>query len=160
MRNPALLINALALGVLIYSFSKDRSRTRQGLRIAHQAIGRLLPMMVGILLVVALIMGFIDEQFISSWLGSARNGWNIVIAALLGSVLMIPSLVGFPLAASLLLKGASLTAIATFITTLTMIGVVTLPLEIKEMGTRFALLRNGLSLIIAVVIGLLIGVLL
>jgi len=160
MRSPAIIINILALGVLIYSFFKDRAKTRQGLRIAYRAIGRLLPMMVNILLMVALIMGFIDKQFISSWLGSAQNGWNIVIAALLGSVLMIPSLVGFPLAASLLLKGASLTAIATFITTLTMIGVVTLPLEIKEMGGRFALLRNGLSLIVAVVIGLLIGVLL
>ncbi len=160
MSRATLMINALALAVLIYSFFKDRSKTRQGLRIAYRTIGRLLPMMVGILLVVALIMGFIDKQFISSWLGSARNGWNVVIAALLGSVLMIPSIVGFPLAASLLLKGASMTAIATFITTLTMIGVVTLPLEIKEMGRHFALLRNGLSLIIAVVIGLLIGALL
>ena len=47
-----------------------------------------------------------------------------------------------------------------FITTLTMIGVVTLPLEIKELGKKMALLRNGLSFIIAIVIALIMGVIL
>ena len=50
--------------------------------------------------------------------------------------------------------------LATFITTLTMIGMVTLPLEIKKLGKKFALLRNGLSFIIAIIIALIMGVLL
>jgi hypothetical protein len=41
-----------------------------------------------------------------------------------------------------------------------MIGVVTLPLEIKELGRRFALLRNGLGVLAALVIALLMGVIL
>jgi len=41
-----------------------------------------------------------------------------------------------------------------------MIGFVTLPLEIKILGKRFALLRNVLSFAIAILIGLLMGVLL
>jgi hypothetical protein len=44
-----------------------------------------------------------------------------------------------------------------FITTLTMIGVVTLPLAIKEPGKEMSFLRNGLSFIIAIAIALIIG---
>lgn len=72
----------------------------------------------------------------------------------------IPSLIAFPLAASLLKNGASITAVAAFITTLTMIGTITLPLEIKELGKKVALLRNGLSFIVAIVIALIMGVIL
>jgi len=41
-----------------------------------------------------------------------------------------------------------------------MIGIVTLPLEIKELGQKIALLRNGLSFIVALAIALIIGVVL
>lgn len=159
MHNTALLINLLAAAALTVSALKDRHKTRQGLVIAYKTFFRILPTVLLVLMLVALIMGFINKQLVSEWLGDSRNGLNVLIAAFLGSVLMIPSIVGFPLAASLLQKGASLMAVGTFITTLTMIGFVTLPLEIKELGRRFAIWRNGLSLLIAVVIGMLIGVL-
>jgi len=85
----------------------------------------------------------------------------VLIAAVLGSVLFIPAIIAFPLAKSLLDMGAGIMAMAAFITTLTMIGFVFLPVEIKELGTRFALLRNGLSfvtaLLIAVIMGLVLG---
>jgi hypothetical protein len=48
--------------------------------------------------------------------------------------------------------------IAVFITTLTMVGFMTLPMEISIMGKRFTLLRNVLSIIAALIIGLLVGV--
>jgi uncharacterized membrane protein YraQ (UPF0718 family) len=79
--------------------------------------------------------------------------------ALKGAILMIPSLVAFPLTASLVNSGASISVAAAFITTLTMIGFVTLPMEIKELGKRLTLLRNGISFIIAIGIALIMGVL-
>jgi len=44
--------------------------------------------------------------------------------------------------------------VAVFITTLTMIGVVTLPVKVRELGKRLAILRNCLSFFIAIVIGI------
>ena len=159
MNNTTILINLLAVTTLIVSALKDRHKTRQGLVIAYKTFFRILPMVLLVLMLVALIMGFINKQLISAWLGDSQGGLNVLIAAFLGSILMIPSIVGFPFAASKIKKGASLMAIGTFITTLTMIGFVTLPLEIKELGRRFAIWRNGLSLLIAIIIGILIGVL-
>ncbi len=56
--------------------------------------------------------------------------------------------------------GASVSIIAAFITTLTMIGVVTLPLEVRELGWRFAALRNGLSFVGALLIAVVMGMIL
>jgi len=81
-------------------------------------------------------------------------------AAVLGAVTLIPALISFPLAASLLRSGATVTTIAAFITTLVMVGFVTAPMEIKALGKKFTLLRNGLSFIAALIIAGLMGVIL
>ncbi|OFX26030.1 MAG: hypothetical protein A2041_08450 [Bacteroidetes bacterium GWA2_31_9b] len=47
--------------------------------------------------------------------------------------------------------------IGVFITTLMMVGILTLPLEIKYFGARVAVLRNILYFIGAIVIGIVIG---
>jgi len=72
----------------------------------------------------------------------------------------IPALLSFPLASSILENGASVTAVVAFITTLTMIGMITLPLEIKMLGKQIALLRNGISFVIAILIAFIIGMIL
>ena len=46
---------------------------------------------------------------------------GVLLIAFLGAILYIPALIAFPLAASLLKKGALITIIDDFITTLTMI---------------------------------------
>ena len=60
----------------------------------------------------------------------------------------------------LLKQGASYSTVAVFMTTLMMVGVVTLPLEIKYFGKKVAILRNLLNLLAAIVIGILIGIIL
>jgi uncharacterized membrane protein YraQ (UPF0718 family) len=73
---------------------------------------------------------------------------------------LIPALISFPLAASLLRSGATVTTIAAFITTLVMVGFVTAPMEVKALGRKFTLLRNGLSFVAALIIAGLMGVIL
>jgi len=151
-------INALALVFLAVSFFKDRAKTAQALRSALRSGGGLAPTLLGILVVIGLIMGFVTSATIGRILGEGSGMMGVLTAALLGSVLHIPSLVSFPLGGSLLRGGASVTVIAVFITTLTMVGFMTLPMEISILGKRFTLLRNVLSIIAALIIGLLVGV--
>jgi uncharacterized membrane protein YraQ (UPF0718 family) len=54
----------------------------------------------------------------------------------------------------LIKNGASYPVIAVFITTLMMVGIVTLPLEKKFFGSKVAFTRNLLSFIGALIIGL------
>jgi len=152
-----LSINAIAVACVIVSLVKDRQKTVQAFRAAWRSGVSLAPTLLGILVLIGLLLGFVPAETIGRVVGEGSGVTGVLTAALLGSVLHIPSLVSFPLGGSLIAAGASATVVAVFITTLTMVGFVTLPMEIRVLGKRFTLLRNGLSLVAAVIIGVLVG---
>jgi len=112
---------------------------------------------IATVILIGLILGFVSKDQISEVIGKQAGLKGVLTVALLGAVLHIPSIISFPLAASLLRVGASVTSVAVFITTLTMIGIATLPIEVRELGRKFAVLRNSLSFLIAILIGLIMG---
>ncbi len=147
----------VALG---YSVSRDRRKTGMAFRVGQKALIMMLPGLVAVVGLVGLIVGLVPPAVIERYLGQGSGLGGTLAAAIVGAVTLIPSLVAFPLAASLLESGATVMTIAAFITTLTMVGVVTAPLEIKELGRRFTLIRNGLAFVFAMVIAALMGVIL
>lgn len=155
----AVIINIVTLSILIYTLIKDKNKAKKAVINALVKFLNLLPMMLIIIVMIGLIFGFIPPELIKTYLGSDRNILEVVAAALFGAITMIPSLVALPLAGSLIEAGASYTPIAAFITTLTMVGFVTLPVELKEMGKKLTVLRNVFAFIFAIIISLLIGVL-
>ncbi|WP_135389033.1 permease [Methanolobus halotolerans] len=105
---------------------------------------------------IGLLLGFIPPAQVSMFIGEQSGIGDVLLVAVMGSFLHIPALIAFPLIASLLNAGATVATAAAFITTLTMVGMVTLPLEIREMGRKMALLRNnGISFCIAIMIAVL-----
>jgi len=160
MSATVIIINLFALVCLAVALIRDRRRTTQSLLVAVKSFIRILPTVLLIIVLIGLLLAFVPPATVSRFIGTQAGFGGILLVAVLGAVLHIPALVSFPLAASLLQSGAMVAAVAAFITTLTMIGVVTLPLEIRELGRKMALLRNGLSFIIAVGIALIMGVIL
>ncbi len=160
MSVTAIFINVFALASLIYAFYRDKEKGIQSLKNAVKSFFRILPTVLIIIIAIGLILGFIPPEKISRFVGEQSGIFGVLLVGAVGSVLHIPALIAFPLGASMLDSGATVTAVAAFITTLTMIGVVTLPMEIKVLGKKFALLRNGISFVIAIIIALLIGVIL
>ena len=158
--NTAIMINLFAFACLFISFHKNKEKTKQSLKVAIKSFIRVLPLVFIIIIFIGLLLGFVPQSQISRFVGEQAGFRGVLVVALLGSVLHIPSLISFPLASSLLESGASITSVAVFITTLTMIGVVTLPLEIKVLGKKMALLRNGISFVIAIIIALIMAAIL
>jgi len=157
MNSTAVFINIFSLIFLLVAFFKDRGKTKQALKVAIKSFFKILPTVLYIIVLIGLLLCFVPSSKISTIIGEQSGLSGVLIVALLGSVMHIPSLISFPLAASVLENGASIVAVAAFITTLTMIGLFTLPLEIKELGKKVAILRNGLSFIFAVIIALIMG---
>lgn len=160
MNTTAAAINLLALICLTASFFKDREKTVKSLKVAAKSFLNILPMVFIVIILIGLLIGFVPPEKIFGILGEKTGIMGLINAAVIGSIIHIPAIIAFPLTASLLQEGASLIAAAGFITTLTMIGTVTLPLEIKELGAKFALLRNILSFVAAVLIAILMGIIL
>ena len=155
-----IVLYVLAGGLLLLSFLKDRQKTKGALKKAWKAFENILPQFLAILVIIGLSLAFIEPEVISSLLGRESGGWGVLIAGVIGSVTLIPGFVAFPLAAALLQSGAGIPQIAAFVSTLMMVGVVTLPAEFKVMGKKPALLRNGLALIFSFVVAGVMGVVL
>lgn len=152
-----LLIFTLAAVVL--SFAADRKKTLSGLRTALRMFVNLLPPFLTVLAGVALVLALLPKETISALMGEKAGVYGYVIAALLGTVALIPGFVAYPLSAVLVSNGVSYPVIAVFITTLMMVGIVTLPLERKYFGWKVAAARNLFCFAGALLIGALIAVL-
>jgi len=117
----------------------------------------ILPALLNILIFVSIVLYLIPNETIVRLLGKNSGFLGIVIAAIIGSISLIPGFISYPLASILLKSGVAYGVIAVFITTLMMVGIITLPLEAKYFGMKTALMRNGLSFVGAIIIGLLMG---
>ena len=160
MNITVIVINGIAIISLLIAFVKDRKKAMKSLKIAGKSFLKILPTILVIIIFIGLFLGFVSSRDISKFIGDQSGFIGMLLVGAAGAVIYIPSLLSFPLAASLLESGASISAVAAFITTLTMIGVITLPIEIKEMGKEIAFLRNGLSFVIAIIIALIMGAIL
>jgi len=118
----------------------------------------LLPSLLTVLALVSVFLYLVPDETIILLLGSKSGAMGIAIAAMVGSIALIPAFIAFPIAKILMVKGVSYPVVAVFITTLIMVGVLTLPIEIKYFGKKAALMRNGLSFFGALIVGLLIGI--
>ncbi len=160
MSVTALIINGFAGSALLAAFLRDPPGARKALLIALRAFVGMVPMVLAIILLIGLLLGLVPPETVARLIGSESGIAGILLATAIGAVLFVPALVAFPLAGSLLTGGASVGAVAAFITSLTMIGTVTLPIEVRELGFKFTVVRNGLGILFALVIAILMGVIL
>jgi len=152
-----LILVSITLIALVASFLKDYSKTIVGVRKGIKMFINILPAMLNILILVSVFLYLVPGETLARLLGKDSGFTGMSIAALIGSVSLIPGFISYPLAAILLKSGVGYNVIAIFITTLMMVGVLTLPLEAKYFGMRVAILRNVFSFIGALIIGLLVG---
>lgn len=160
MSVTALVVNLVAAAALIVAIIKNPARTKQAIKVALRSLAGMAPMVLIIVVLIGMLMGFVPREFIGKAVGGESGFLGVLISAVFGAVMFIPSLLAFPLAESLLESGAALSSVAAFITSLTMIGMVSLPMEIKELGGKMTLLRNGLGFVFALLIALAMGVIL
>jgi len=143
---------------LLLSWTKSREKTRAALRFFRRSFLSLAPSIVAIIWTIGFILTFLPPGLILKTIGRDAGFQGVIMAAAFGSVVLIPAFIAFPLAASFLRQGADVGAIAAFVTTLVMVGVITAPLEMKFFGKKFTLWRNSLSFVFALAIALVMGV--
>ena len=142
---------------LIVSLIVNRQKTWAGVKKGALMFLRLLPTLVLMLALVSVVLYLIPEEKLSKYMGEGSGiaGW--VTAALFGSVALIPGFIAYPLCGILIKSGVAYSVIAVFITILMMTGFLTLPVEARFFGWRVSILRNLVSLVAALLIGLIMG---
>jgi uncharacterized membrane protein YraQ (UPF0718 family) len=151
-----ILYSVTAL-LVILSLFKDKKKTKKALMKSWKALENILPQFLGIIALVGIMLAILNPQVISQIIGSSSGWWGVVLASVVGAITLIPGFIAFPTAALLLQNGAGYMQIGAFVSSLMMVGVVTMPLEMKHFGKKATLLRNSLAFIFAFVAALVIG---
>jgi len=151
---PLLIVTGIAL---IASLVFDRKKTLAGIKKGLLMLLNLLFPLITVLALVSVFLAIVSKELIVQWLGTEAGPLGFIIAALVGSISLIPGFIAFPLGSILIKMGVSISVIAVFMTTLMMVGVFTLPVEAKYFGWKTSIMRNGLSFIGAFLVGILIS---
>lgn len=152
---------AIWLGTLIFlavSLVKDKAKTKRALKMALSMGRGIAASIFSIVFTIGLILTLLPPAEIAAFVGRQSVFFATIAAALFGTVTLVPAFIAFPLVGTLVGAGVSIIPSVAFLTTLTMVGVVTFPLEKKEFGIKFTAVRNGLSFLFAIVIALVMGV--
>ena len=152
------ILYVLAAVGLALSFFKDRKKTKQALMKAWKSFENILPQFLSILLIIGLALAILSPETITKLIGSSSGVWGVLAASLIGSITLIPGFVAFPLASALLTSGAGYMQIAAFVSTLMMVGIVTIPMEMKTFGKRATIVRNVSAYLFSIVVAIVMGV--
>lgn len=152
-----IIFYSLAAGLTIFSLIKSREKTKKAFIKAWRAFENILPQLIGIMVLVGVVLALLDPATIAVIIG-AQSGWlGVALATLIGAITLMPGFVAFPTAALLLASGAGYMQVGAFVSSLMMVGTVTLPVEFKYFGKKTALLRNAFALLFALVVAFVIG---
>lgn len=148
----ALILYPFVVVLLLISWSKNKEKTKLALKKTKQTVLVVIPILMPILLLVSLGLSIIDERYISQFLGAETGFAGILLGAVTGSVVIIQAMVAFPMAGHLIELGTGYPQITAFLTSLLMVGVMSLPVEAKYLGKKAAFARNILAFIYVIFI--------
>jgi len=145
------------LAVLI-SFVVNREKTLKALKIAARRFINILPAFLVMLILVSIVLFLVPDEVISTYLGIDNRLVGVFWASLFGSITLMPGFIAYPLCGILLKQGVPYMVLAAFATTLMMVGVLTYPIEKQYFGIKVTVVRNVISLFIALVVAVMTGI--
>ncbi len=152
------LLYVIAILFLIFSYFKDKQKTKKALKKSWKSFMNIFPLLSGIILLMGLVLTLLSPKIISNVIGGNSGFLGMLTTSIIGAITLIPGFIAFPLASSLLDLGAGVVQVAVFVSTLMMVGIVTAPLEIEYFGKKETLYRNFFSFIFSFIIAVVIGV--
>lgn len=152
-----IILYVVAILGLLISFVKDKKKTKMALKKAWKAFENILPQFLSVLIIIGIALAVFTPEQISMVLGKSSGIYGTILALIIGGVTLIPGFIAFPLAAALLKNGAGYGQIAAFVSSLMMVGVVTLPLEIKMFGKKATIIRNSIAFAFSFIVALVVG---
>jgi len=149
------IISGLAL---VISFFINREKTLRALKIAFKQFTNILPAFLLMLVLISIALFLVPDEVITNYLGISNKYVALFVASVLGSAILIPGFIVYPLAGVLLTKGVPYMVLSGFTTTLMMVGVLTYPVERAYLGTKVTIIRNVISFFIALIVAFVTGI--
>jgi uncharacterized membrane protein YraQ (UPF0718 family) len=153
----AFILYGIALVLLFISYIEDRNKTKEALRKAWRSFEGIMPQFLCIILVVGLILAAVDPELISKIIGKESGIFGVAISAVIGGITLMPTFVAFSTADMLLKNGAGYAQVGALVSALTLVGLVTFPLEAQYIGKKAAFYRNFVAFLFSFVVAFVFG---
>lgn len=155
MKTTFVILIGAVIGLMILALSQGFDTFALGWRTSWLRLIRFLPVMV----VAMLISGFTDvllpKTLVERWL-SDGSGWRgIGLGYLAGVLTPGAGLIGLPLVATLYKAGVGSSVLVTYMTSMTTISLMRIPLELGFCGWQLTSLRLTVSLVLPIIAGIL-----
>ncbi len=144
-------LTLIAYGFFIFS-APDIARG--GLETTVKTFIQALPWIIVSMFAAGLMAEFLHPESISKWLGRESGLAGILIGAFLGLFGTGSRWAVYPLGAGLLAAKSSPGAVFSFLTSWQLISLARLPAEVPFLGEKFTFLRACVSLIVAIIGGI------
>lgn len=135
------------------------SKTTEAARKTAVTFFRTFPIVLGVLALASLMTAALPPERVSQIL-PVESVFGPPIGAVLGSVAAGHPLTSYVLAGELTAAGAGFATVTALIVSWVTVGIVHLPAEAAILGVRFAIVRNLLSFVLAIVMAYLVAIVL
>jgi len=120
---------------------------------AVRGLWKSFPMILGTILLVSLISVLVPSSFYVS-VFSKNVFLDSLIGSLIGSISAGSPITSYIFGGEMLSQGVGLIAVTAFLVSWVTVGIIQLPAESAILGKRFALLRNFMAFILAIVVAI------
>lgn len=151
------ILYGLCIILTLVSFFKDKEKTKRALINGIKSFENIMPQFLSILVIIGIALTILKPETISKLIGNDSGIFGVVLSSLVGSVTMMPTFVAFSTGNTLIQNGAGYAQVSALITTLTMVGVLTFPLEAEYIGKKAAFYRNFLAFLFSFVVAFFMG---
>lgn len=153
----SLILYTSAGILLMISYFRDKSKTKKALIKSLKSFENIMPQFLGIIFIVGIMLALLKPEVISTFIGKNSGVLGVFLSSIIGSITMMPTFVAFPTADMLLKNGAGYAQVGALVSTLTLVGVITFPLESKYIGKKAAFLRNFVAFLFSFIVAFIIG---
>ena len=129
---------------------------KQAIGKAGKGFSKTIPMILGTILLVSLASLIPSSFYLKIFQGTLLDP---IIGAIIGSISAGNPITSYIFGGEMIKQGVGLMAVTAFIVSWVTVGTIQFPAESMILGKRFALIRNLLSFISAIIIGALTGIL-
>jgi uncharacterized membrane protein YraQ (UPF0718 family) len=147
-----MLILVLVLGGLAYARG-GTALLGEGLRAGGKGLAQLFPVLVVMMLLTGFVEVLLPRDVVARWLSDASGPRGLGVAWLAGVLTPGGGPVGLPIAATLMRQGAGWGVLVTYLTSMSLLSFVRIPLELGIYGPRLTVMRVVSSLVLPLLAG-------
>ncbi len=131
----------------------NRLAILNALRSSARQFANLLPILIGVVLLMGLFNSFISKEALDS-VFSGSAGLDTLWGACFGSILAGNPINSYIIGGELMDLGVSMFAVTALIVAWVTVGLVQMPAEIAALGRKFAIVRNSVCFVFAILVAI------